>query len=564
MAYWSKRTVFILLILLILISLTLRYPLVEHERYQTDSYFIHHLSDSILTAGKAQWTYHPLSYIGYYPLSYPSGVPFILAEFSMMSDLTVEQSILVFDLVVSVLFCLAVFITARHLAKKPELAILATCFAILGSRFVDTTYWDGSARGPAVAMMILVVAVALKFSYSWNWKSLGICLGLIVGCFLLHHMTVLLILFGVAYVITVIMTRYVLTRLRAQNRSVIVLAIILTLSLIIAVPFIFFDYFWESAVRGMQGSPLFQMDSEFIKVLLVGATSYTNQIGFILLFAVSYVLVLLRRLNFSSRTLLPIFVVTVLIPIFGETLYVSMILSPFVAILGTLWFDHTFKKPRIRRSAMVVLTTLLVVSFAHPLWSVDRWSSDTFISGDRVLVENQVFNDGIYASDIETPVFGIINSQTVEICLQALSGVGFLSGVGVVLTLNGDVSQDEVSEAIQKSSYEFPKNIYNWYEYDDPPPVSRYVRYLMIYGVSYLYESGRVDGATEYFATHSNLIVVVDNRWPGEYVTQTSIANATLQRNSLPRGHRPSNLLMALLSNSIVTSTTRVALFQCS
>ena len=513
--------------MLILISLTIRYPLVEHERYQTDSYFIHHLSESILTDGMAKWTYHPLSYVGYYPLSYPSGIPFLMAEFSTMSGLTVEQSILVFGLIISVLFCLAVFIMARHLVKKPELTILVTCFAILGSRFVDTTYWNGSARGPAVVMMILVVAVALRFSYSWNWKSLAICLSFIIGSFFIHHMTVLLLLFGVAYVITIITTRYVLAHLRTQKRSVVALSVILTLTLIITMPFLFFDYFWESAIRGMAGSPLFETISGPIRILLIGATSYTNQIGFVLLFALAYVLTLFWRFNFNARILLPVFVISVLIPVFGETLYVSMILSPFVAVLGTLWFDYAFRRPRMRKSAMVILVALLVVSVGHPLWSMNRWNGVTFLSGDRVEVGNQVFNDATYLADIDDPIFGTCNSQTVEMWLQALSGVNFLSGIGVVLTLNGDVDPEEVSEAIDKSSYEFPRNIYNWYDYDEAPLVGRYVQSLMIRGVSYLYATGQVDGATEYFASHSNLVVVIDNRWSAEYVTQSAISNAT-------------------------------------
>lgn len=528
MANWSRGTVLILLALLVLVSITIRYPFVEHERYQTDSYFIHHLSYSIVTDEMAMWIYHPLSYIGYYPLSYPSGAPFLLAEFSVMSGLTVEQSILVLDFLVAVLFCLAVFIVARYLVNKPEIALLATCFAIMGSRFVDTTYWDGSARGPTVAMMILVVAVALRFSYSWNTKTVVLCSVFILGCFFLHHMAVLLLLFGVAYVMTVLVTRYILSRLRAQRRSVTVAVVVFTASLVIVLPFLLFDYFWNSAVRGMQGSPLFDLNSEVLSVLLVGASSYTNQIGFVLIFALAYVLVLLRRFDFSARSLLPVFIVAVMVPLFGETLYISMILAPFAAILGALWFDHAFKIPRLRRMGAVLLTSLLVFSVAHPLWSVDRWSADTFVSGDSVEVDNDVFNDAIYLLDLDGDIFGASNSLTLERPLQSLTDIGFLSGSGIVLTLNGDVTKEDVAEAIQKSSHKFPKNIYNWYEYDNPLPVDRYVRYLVERGISYLYEVGLVDGGTEYFAAHSNLILVIDNRWSDQYVTLSSVSNAKL------------------------------------
>ncbi|MFY9606099.1 MAG: hypothetical protein WAS24_05155, partial [Thermoplasmata archaeon] len=77
-----RNTVLLLLLALILLSVAVRYPLVEHERYQTDSYYIHYLSKTIADDGYAKWTFNSLSYIGYYPFSYPAGVPFLISELS--------------------------------------------------------------------------------------------------------------------------------------------------------------------------------------------------------------------------------------------------------------------------------------------------------------------------------------------------------------------------------------------------------------------------------------------------------------------------------------------------
>lgn len=521
----SRRTILALLVLLVIVSLSVRYPFVEHERYQTDSYFIHHLSYSIAEDNLAKWTYHPLSYVGYYPLSYPSGAPFLIAEFSMMSGIPVEASIFFLNLVIAVIFCLGAFLVAKHFIDKPQFAVLAASFVILGSRFVDTTYWNGSARGPAVAMMLLVIVAALASANSRSSRAAVPIVLLTLGSVILHHMGILLLLFGAAYVLTYVVTRHVVVRLR--RRALAVSAIAFIAALVVVAPLVLFDYFWSVALRGMQSSVLARLDSEVLSVIVVAASSYLNQIGFVIVFALTYIYVMVRRAGLSARTLLPVFLIVVLLPLFGEAIYVSMLLSPFVAILAVRWFDRTLRIPKMRGAARATLVVLVAVSVAHPLLSVNRWNENTFASGDQVVVGNQIFNDAAYADNLGTTVFGTCNVVSVEVPLQALSKIGFLSGSGIVMALNGDVSRDDVLAGIRGTSHEFPRNLYSWYEYDAPPPIGRYTRMLMVQGVVYLYGLGQFDGATEYFSGHSNLVVFIDNRWLSEYVTLSSSVNAT-------------------------------------
>src|SRR5512136_1042832 len=108
----SRRTIVLLLIALSIGAVALRYPFVDHERSQSDSYFIHTLAQSIVHNGQAVWTFHPLSYFGYYPVSYPSGMPFVLSEFSILTGLSVEVVTLLSGMLVGVLMCLASFCLA--------------------------------------------------------------------------------------------------------------------------------------------------------------------------------------------------------------------------------------------------------------------------------------------------------------------------------------------------------------------------------------------------------------------------------------------------------------------
>ena len=187
------KSVVMALISLILLSIILRYPLVSHERFQTDSYFIHILAGSIINEGRAVWTIDPLSYVGYYPLSYPSGMPFLLSEVSIMTGTSIEVSILISSLVFGILFCIIVFCLARVFLRNNMAIILAVFFTVLAPRFVDTTYWNGSARGPAVVLIALAILVASQYELNRRIIFLVLSIPVVFIVLALHHMVILLV-----------------------------------------------------------------------------------------------------------------------------------------------------------------------------------------------------------------------------------------------------------------------------------------------------------------------------------------------------------------------------------
>jgi len=73
----SKKTSYGLIAFLVLLNVALRYPTTSHE-VGVDSFVIHGLANSISENGYAKWVVHPLSIFGFYPYSYPSGVPYLL------------------------------------------------------------------------------------------------------------------------------------------------------------------------------------------------------------------------------------------------------------------------------------------------------------------------------------------------------------------------------------------------------------------------------------------------------------------------------------------------------
>jgi hypothetical protein len=164
---------------------------------------------------------------------------------------------------------------------------------------------------------------------------------------------------------------------------------------------------------------------------------------------------------------------------------------------------------------------------ALPIWSTQRWNNEEFLSGDRIEVDCQIFSDARYLANTHRDLFAISNVNTVSSRLSAVGGVGFLFG-GIQLAINGDVTPEDARNNVTWSSARFPTNLYKWFESNQEPAVDQYVRGLITNGVSYIQGPSRSVSASEYFSTHSKIIVAVDGLWESEYVSVYSIQDADL------------------------------------
>ena len=536
MAALSKKVVLLFLAVLVILSIAVRYPLVEHERFQTDSYTIHNLSDSIVEAGYSKWTFNPFSYIGYYPLSYPSGTPFLVAEFSVATGLSVETSILLCGVMFGVISCLGVFLLARQFVRPPTQILLATFFGVLGARFVDTTYWDGSARGPLVVLVILVVFTAFRAAASGQRMLLFISGLLAVGCLATHHMAVLLVLFAFGYILAAVQVHFLFKRTGTRKRIAAVYWNLATGALMALVAFSSFSYFGDLAMINLRESSVFRIDPPFVSVILNAALSYSSQIGLILLFFFLGIPSLFKDSRLSVESLYPVTLCLAFIPLIGLSLYVSMLLSPFIAILGAIWISQSFKKAKGKTIVTILVVTIMAISIATPFASSYRWNSREYLGGDTVEVDSRIFSDGVYMGHNYGGVYAISSNTIMSSELGAAgSKVRFL-GPGIAQALNGDITREDIKEHVTWSSADFPVNIYQWFGYDEQPNVDDYVQSLMVYGMNYVAGSDFTSGVGQYFSTHSRIVVAVDNERPTQYVgdwaVQSSVFLAQLKTSS--------------------------------
>ncbi|MFW9944005.1 MAG: hypothetical protein ACFFB7_03320, partial [Candidatus Sifarchaeia archaeon] len=81
-----RRVVLLVLALMVLVNIVARYPADHTSPHGSDTYLTLDLGRALETYGQANWILHPLSYVGLYPLSYPSGTSFIYAELVIMTE----------------------------------------------------------------------------------------------------------------------------------------------------------------------------------------------------------------------------------------------------------------------------------------------------------------------------------------------------------------------------------------------------------------------------------------------------------------------------------------------
>jgi len=562
MVRFSRKVILLLLLVLVLLSLVVRYPLVQHERNQTDSYTMHLFSKAIVDQGYARWTFSPLSYVGYYPLSYPSGVPFLLAEIAEITGTDIELSILLCNLLLAVIFCFGMFGLSREFLSKPEYALLATFFAVMGARFVDTSYWDGSARAPMVVLLILAVFAAFRSSSTGQRKLILLACVLALGCFATHHMAILLVLFGIAYVFAVFQVQFLLPRFRTHKTRAAFAWNLTILVAVIVTAFVLFEYFGNLALMNLRRSSLFDLEPALLSVFLNMGVTYTNQIGVVLLCALFAVPIILWRSYLSTERLFLITLPIAFIPMLGSPIYVSMLLSPFIACLGATWISRLAKSSR-KKAVAVLLVSLFAATIFTPLWSSDRWNSAEYLSGDMVQVDSRVYSDATYLGIMYPSAFAISNNmQALWIQLAANSETRFPAG-GMMGVIYGDITFADIKQNVTWSDRGFPANLYNWFEYNNRPNYEIFVMGMFIYGIDFAKRSGGLDDPGEYFASHSKMLAIMDNSLPYQYAGTYSIQHSSLaaQLENAYCGSNQTNPEGIDLSSYMIYASGRISVF---
>jgi hypothetical protein len=348
-------------------------------------------------------------------------------------------------------------------------------------------------------------------------------------------MALLLLILALGYLLAAFLVQFAIPRVLPRKKGVVAAGTLLVVLVGGLVLLSMMAYFNPMEFNVFRETGLFGSAPPALSIVLNMAVSLTHQVGLVLIFALLSVPLLFKGPHMRTETLYLAALPIAFVPLLGSLLYVSMVLSPFIAILGTLWFLKVGKSARSRLAIYFILALVIASSLALPVWSTHRWNSTEYLSGETVDVPDQVFNDANYMRWQTRDLPTISNVYVMAAELAAASGNAFL-GSGIQMVLNGDVTYADIQRNVTWSKSPFPRNLYVWFEYQNEEFVAQNIMALMIIGVVYVETPQTHYHGAIYYSSHPKLVVAVDNLWPTHYVDQYSIIKSNflleLQRST--------------------------------
>jgi hypothetical protein len=127
-----------------------------------DQLLFHHMAAAINQFGYAPWVVSPLSYLGFYPGSDSSAVPFLAASISELSGLPLNSAILVYDLLLLGLFGLGLFTLVKALTHRIDASLLAMLMGGTSYGFFSTVLWTLDERSFNVALAPILLYLLIS------------------------------------------------------------------------------------------------------------------------------------------------------------------------------------------------------------------------------------------------------------------------------------------------------------------------------------------------------------------------------------------------------------------
>ncbi len=346
-------------------SLLLRYP-GEHE-LGVDSFTIHALAQAVVTQGAALWIASPLSYFGWYPVSYPSGGPFLLSSVSLLGQLPVEASILLFSLLLGLLGILGAFVLAREFRRETSFALSVALLYGFAPRFLDFTLWTASTRNLFMAILPIFVWSLVRLNRKAKPADLVVTIVTFVMLAAAHRLVVLALVIVAAFFVAYILnTAYHL--LRIQRPSAVLRAAKLgltkwaglTAALVVGLGLLAGTHALDEYSSGELASGT----SAMVELFNLGI-SITRSVGLALPLAVVGLVYATRQ---KGGMIQQVFVVVSLIgfiPTLVLRQYTGFYILPFLAIIGAYGFFGIWRmlrrRPRLARATVGVVVVGSVV-----------------------------------------------------------------------------------------------------------------------------------------------------------------------------------------------------------
>jgi hypothetical protein len=449
----GRKTTLALLLAIICFNLLLRYPQSEHE-VGVDSFFIHALSGTIVADGHAKWILNPLSLFGWYPLSYPSAGPFLLASTSVTTGVNLEASILLVAMMLGPIGILGAFIMARQFRPETSFGLCVALIYGLAPRFLSFTLWSASTRNLFMAILPIFVWALLRQhrrNSAANLVAFVLSLSILAAT---HRLIVLMVAVFLAFLVAVVVQvaartlriRFPEFVLQNATRRVAPYAVILSLVAlsggVLLGTNVLQDYSKGELLSGSH--PATQATNLAISIARSGGLALP-------LLPIGLVKVVRQRNKGIGESFLAMALLA-LIPTLSLRNYAGFLILPFLAIFGALGLIAIVERVRRTRWRRAIVSVGLVVAIAG--FSSAVLEVEILRSGE---LPSHTYVTGTYLRELRLPGTVIANDGLTGVHVASVSGVRILPVGGAGTTFQSPellayrfYTPDEVNQVITR------------------------------------------------------------------------------------------------------------------
>jgi hypothetical protein len=160
------------------------------------------LANQIVADGHAAWIIHPLSYLGLFPLSYPSGGIFLPASVDVLSGYPSEISILALSMLMGIIGVLGAYMLAREFKKDDLFAFIVAFIFCLAPKFILNTTWETPTRGGFMAFTPIFLFMLLRAHRVPTRKNFAMTILMLFILATFHRLAILMLIVILAYIFT--------------------------------------------------------------------------------------------------------------------------------------------------------------------------------------------------------------------------------------------------------------------------------------------------------------------------------------------------------------------------
>ncbi|MCK4949694.1 MAG: hypothetical protein KAS60_06385 [Thermoplasmata archaeon] len=430
-----KYGVYCFIIVLILMNLLFRYPVEITHEVGADTTFIDSLASSLSNEGYAKWVLNPTSLFGLYALSYPSGVPFLLSEFSQMSGVSIEGTIFFFGIVLGIIGALGAFLVSRELFQNEAFAFLVALLFSLAPFFLKDTTWVGSARGSVVALIPIVLWLLIRATKSHDSRFFALSIAIFLVACSLHRMGFLMVFFFISFFFVSSIhkvTQRIRFALVNYERLFRVFGTVLALSGFLFVFYvqILFPGYGGFNIVEVYGRGAFFEGTDHGTVLLNMGVNFVGKVGLAIPIALVGLLLYVWKRPKRIDEKFVLVVILLLVPFLSLRDYISEFLILFFVLMAVFTLVYVQKR-NVRWSRVLIVSAVvfLVISVAFSWVMKDYWRdkyvSDTPISestfdtamyvetyGDGILLTNFGLMAGRISAMTDSPTLPLGGAST--------------------------------------------------------------------------------------------------------------------------------------------------------